>query len=322
MTLAYGQTQAVELIFTPENPGSRQMTWTSSDPGVAAVDENGNVTGLLPGSATVTGVTTDGSNKKVRIGVTVRGGTLPASLRILTTDVSVSKDRGKTVFTLNFRNNTGATVWKPYYLYYCYDREGNARFNRDAETGALTDYRFIIRYGHGRQADGTTDFVTVTLPFDETDSWLGGIRVALYKYELRDGTIITVPDTDLYWYDTALNGYLPREAVTSASALPDGEAAENAGDDGFGILTDSVYSYCMAEYNSPEPGLYILETAEDSPADRAGIRAGDMLCGADELDWAHEPDFMAYAMQRLKSGTPVTLHIVRGGEKLDLTVNP
>src|SRR2546429_4358849 len=69
-----GAGQAVQLTATPKdangNPLSgRTVTWSSSNTSVAIADVNGNVTGLAPGSATIT-ATSEGQSGTAAITVT------------------------------------------------------------------------------------------------------------------------------------------------------------------------------------------------------------------------------------------------------------
>ena len=61
-TVEVGKTLTLEAEVTPDNAKNKTLTWTSSDPTVAAVDENGNVTALRSGTVTITAHTRDGSN--------------------------------------------------------------------------------------------------------------------------------------------------------------------------------------------------------------------------------------------------------------------
>jgi Bacterial surface proteins containing Ig-like domains len=56
-----GETMVLTAIIEPDNARNKAVTWSSSDAGVAAVDENGKVTGVAEGTATVTVITEDGS---------------------------------------------------------------------------------------------------------------------------------------------------------------------------------------------------------------------------------------------------------------------
>ena len=59
-SLLVGQTQQLKATVSPDNATDKTVSWSSSNPNVASVDENGYVTGKASGSATVTVVTTDG----------------------------------------------------------------------------------------------------------------------------------------------------------------------------------------------------------------------------------------------------------------------
>lgn len=65
LTLKPEATQALVLTFFPENAANKSVTWASSDENVATIDDNGLVTALKPGSATVTVTAADGGEKAV-----------------------------------------------------------------------------------------------------------------------------------------------------------------------------------------------------------------------------------------------------------------
>ena len=76
-TLAQGSTLALKATLTPKNAYDQTVTWTSSKPSVASVDENGVVTGLSKGSATITATSVNGRTAKCKVTVKV---ILPKSL--------------------------------------------------------------------------------------------------------------------------------------------------------------------------------------------------------------------------------------------------
>ena len=63
----------LQLIATvlPDSTTNKVVTWNSSNPTIASVNENGLVTALAVGSATITAITTDGSNLSASCDVTV-----------------------------------------------------------------------------------------------------------------------------------------------------------------------------------------------------------------------------------------------------------
>ena len=63
---------ALKATVSPQNATNGGVTWTSSAPAVATVDGAGNVTGVAPGSATITATAADGSGKNASVNITVK----------------------------------------------------------------------------------------------------------------------------------------------------------------------------------------------------------------------------------------------------------
>ena len=70
LTLPEGISSALTAVITPSNASNRSVTWTSSDERVATVSEDGVVTAVTAGNATITVTTADG-NKTAVVTVTV-----------------------------------------------------------------------------------------------------------------------------------------------------------------------------------------------------------------------------------------------------------
>ncbi len=73
-----GEKVLLYVSFTPKNASDKRVTWSSSDTGVATIDTKGNVTGVKPGTATITVKTTDGG-KTATCEVTVTKKPTPVS---------------------------------------------------------------------------------------------------------------------------------------------------------------------------------------------------------------------------------------------------
>ena len=69
--LAKGETLQLSATVLPANATNKTVTWTSSDPVVANVDDNGLVTAITHGTAIITATTTDVSNLSASCEVTV-----------------------------------------------------------------------------------------------------------------------------------------------------------------------------------------------------------------------------------------------------------
>ena len=68
-----GDSQRLSVTITPSNATTKGLRWSSSNNNVASVND-GVVTGIAPGTATVTCVTTDGSKKSASCTVVVKQG--------------------------------------------------------------------------------------------------------------------------------------------------------------------------------------------------------------------------------------------------------
>lgn len=60
-TLLVGATEKLTVAITPDNATNKNVTWTTSDATKATVANDGTVTGVKAGTATITATTTDGS---------------------------------------------------------------------------------------------------------------------------------------------------------------------------------------------------------------------------------------------------------------------
>jgi len=69
VSLTEGESLQLDVTFAPENATDKTLTWTSSDNEVAVVDENGKVTAVSEGIATITVTAVGGKSAECRISV-------------------------------------------------------------------------------------------------------------------------------------------------------------------------------------------------------------------------------------------------------------
>lgn len=60
LSLGVGDVTTVSAVFTPSNATNKKITWSSSNPSVATIDQNGVVTAVRAGNTTITVTTEDG----------------------------------------------------------------------------------------------------------------------------------------------------------------------------------------------------------------------------------------------------------------------
>ena len=100
LTIGAGSTEVPEITIKPEDASYPNLVWTSSDENVATVDEEGSITGVAGGKATVTGTLQEPGEtkqKSVRIQVTVTQSV--SGVRILESSLTIPKGKSQKLTT-------------------------------------------------------------------------------------------------------------------------------------------------------------------------------------------------------------------------------
>ena len=84
-TILVGATDTLNATITPDSATDTDVTWKSSNPLIASVDTDGEVTAVAPGTVTITATSQDGTNKSASCKVIVPA--IPVSV----TNVSINK---------------------------------------------------------------------------------------------------------------------------------------------------------------------------------------------------------------------------------------
>ncbi len=99
-----GSTLALTPVYSPENASIQAVTWSSANEKVATVDENGVVTGIAKGSATIKATAADGSGKAASFKVTVMQ--QPQAIELNETSVTINVGASKTLKATVSPSNT------------------------------------------------------------------------------------------------------------------------------------------------------------------------------------------------------------------------
>ncbi|BCX48891.1 hypothetical protein HAHE_27990 [Haloferula helveola] len=126
----------------------------------------------------------------------------------------------------------------------------------------------------------------------ESWDWLTRVATEGDNPEVRDRVLVVLKALVLGELEQSRPGFV---GITMSSVKVGGEA-----DDGIGVQ--------------------VLAVSKNSPADKAGLKAGDVVVSLEGKTWKTEnaQDEFAGRVGALKPGTEVNLGILRGGERLDI----
>ena len=92
--LKIGSTAKVIYNLLPENATNNALTWKSSDPSIATVDEDGIVTGISAGTCQIIATTTNGISSSISI--TVESDTVPVESIVINGETAITMKLGGT----------------------------------------------------------------------------------------------------------------------------------------------------------------------------------------------------------------------------------
>ena len=187
LSLTAGGNAWLRAAVQPDNAANQSVTWASSDPSVATVDQNGVVTAVGAGTATITVTTADGGFTAT-CAVTVRPDIPPANPNYR---ITVEATQGGTVTADPTAAKAGTTVTLTPVPHRGYQVGTVAVTDRFGEAVAVTEqadgtYTFTMPNG---QVTVTVTFAEAPLPFPdvaEGDWFYDAVRYA-YETGLMDG---------------------------------------------------------------------------------------------------------------------------------------
>ena len=107
-----GSTKALKATVLPSNATMKSVTWKSSNPYVATVDENGVITGVAAGTATITATAADGKGAYAECKVNV----IYNSIALSDVSSSYSNDTEATAKTIKYTRTFNSTNWQALYV--------------------------------------------------------------------------------------------------------------------------------------------------------------------------------------------------------------
>lgn len=96
LTLEAGQDETLTATVAPSNADNKDVSWSSSNPSVASVDQTGKVSAISAGTATITVTTADG-NKTATCNITVTAPAAPIPVTAISLDATATVGIGSTI---------------------------------------------------------------------------------------------------------------------------------------------------------------------------------------------------------------------------------
>ena len=187
-TLEVGGTDKLTATITPSNATDKGLIWSSSDESVATVDQNGVVTGVSEGTATITVTTADG-NKTAACTVTVGKSTSQSIVEIHKEGLDLTISR-TAVGTVNI--NSKAEDASDDITITLYDEDGNLAYINQAE--GTMNYTTVLDSGkkyHGFIKASSTDKIEIPeFEIDQTSVPVTGVTLD------KTSTTVEVGGTD------------------------------------------------------------------------------------------------------------------------------
>ena len=209
LELYTGQSETLITTVTPDDATNKAVTWASSNDTIATVDNNGKVTAVKEGTATITATAADGSGKSATCTVTVEKPYTPPPYIPPTYAVTVPETSGGTVEVSPSRASSGRRVTITTQPAPGYELESLTVLDSRGSEIALTDqgdgkYTFTMP---ARKVTVQASFAPVPLPFEDVPpgAWYEEAVRYAYTHGIMEGMSATT--------------FVPGKSLTRAEAV-------------------------------------------------------------------------------------------------------
>ena len=219
----------------------------------------------------------------------------------------------KGLMDLNFRNNTGKEIE--------YVDFTMIPYNTEHEILCYTNMPAMESnyVGYGRKlAPGKT--VSIRGAGAYKNPSIDDIDISVHYIWFTDGTMTVFSDSERYWYSSKTNsnhGDLNKDLASNYSNVWKSEKSID-----YGFAIDLIYEWDCDLYGYKHGGVCVSEVAPGLFAEKAGLRANDLIVSVDEIN----EDDVLYCLQRggeiITDGGKITLKVERPGQEgtIELTV--
>lgn len=239
---------------------------------------------------------------RITVVVRVTVDAIPLNQTLLFTDVMTRKDS----LTLSVLNHSGKDAAAFDLRFIPYNKEGEQLFLSEKPGGEIRHYQVAGRFGAGKTIQEKLFFSPYT--------GVEYLEVALVSVTFTDGTRIDLADQALYWYSTRTKKYQEAPAAAAVNCLPDSETREKDESFWLGYVYSEVTPELTEHYGYVHSGICVTEVEKGSLAEKAGLRAGDLIYAADGVPLETDPWAVSKAKAGIAGGGRLTLSVERPGE--------
>lgn len=232
------------------------------------------------------------------------------ALAVISVKLSVTKTKSTVSFAV--RNNTGKTV-VAYTMRFRFYNKNNKRIYEyenivDNFAYEMTLYPYVPYKG---LAKGRTDKVTETQAMYVSAK---RVEVAVSEYTTADGERVILRTKELSWYgsDGKKTLYKGKDALYQ---LPSEQTLSDAATFSLGYSFVRLYEYDAAYYKR-SAGLWVLSVKNNSMAQKAGIRADDVIVSVDGVSVLTDPFAVERGKAKVAYGETVDIVFMRKDKKM------
>ena len=260
ISLTAGESQVLNLVFTPEYAANKNVSWSSSDPKIATVTE-GKVTGVKEGNATITATSEEGGFKaECKVTITQAAGPFLYTVERNILKINGNPDPMNGAFD---KGNTFNFDWisdidydgKDLYSYETYLIEGKdkAWFCKNREP-----------------------LIDISSKMKEPGMFFGfsarnGVYALVFVKDYKDIYVIKGKEGDKYVYDYTIKGQARKTYSASIAVAPNGDIHVAA------YLEDTFYKKYLAWFKiTKDESMSTTLLDESNPGDIDVTSSGDV----------------------------------------------
>lgn len=187
LELKKDNTSKLKVTISPANASDKSLTWISSNPNIASVDENGNVKGMGKGSTTISAMSQNGKVAECIVSVKEKSPVTINNFRYTVDYV------GGVEWTFSLTNNTKKTINYITLKWYCFNGVGDLIYD-----SITWDNYVSLRYTGPLKPGATSSTRRNMTKFYNSSYKSSKISDIVIEYE--DGTKETIKNSDFPLY--------------------------------------------------------------------------------------------------------------------------